>query len=261
MAHICCDSVTIVAKNAPEKKMIDLHMVEILMMQHHSDLDTQLIRGIVMDHGWRHQELKCSRFTKCYTLTLNVSLEYEKAEMNTQYFYKNAEEKVAQAERERQWVNERVQKIIDLKEKMCKPDETIAVFNQKGIDPESLQMLANHNILALRRVKRRNMERITLCCGGEPLNTVDNLTPECCGYAEEVYEELLGEDKFTFVTGVRNPKSCTILIKGPNKHTLAQIRDAIRDGLRCVKNTMVDKYFVGGAGNVECKCATELQKL
>ena len=101
MAHICCDAVTIVAKNAPEKKMIDLHMVEILMMQHHSDLDTQLIHGIVMDHGWRHQELKCSRFTKCYTLTLNVSLEYEKAEMNTQYFYKNAEEKVAQAERER----------------------------------------------------------------------------------------------------------------------------------------------------------------
>ena len=40
MAHICCDAVTIVAKNAPEKKMIDLHMVEILMMQHHSDLDT-----------------------------------------------------------------------------------------------------------------------------------------------------------------------------------------------------------------------------
>ena len=119
MARISVDAVGIIAKNAAEKRMIDLSMIEILTMQHHSDLDTGLIRGIVMDHGWRHQELKCSRFEKCYTLTLNVSLEYEKAEVNTEYFYKTAEEKVAQAEKEREFVNQRVQKIIDLKESIC----------------------------------------------------------------------------------------------------------------------------------------------
>jgi len=137
----------------------------------------------------------------------------------------------------------------------------LAVFNQKGIDPESLQMLADHNILALRRVKRRNMERLTLCCGGEALNSLEGLSKDSCGYAEEVYEELLGEEKFTFVKGVRDPKSCTVLIKGPNKHTILQIRDAMRDGLRCVKNLMVDKFIVGGAGNFEVACANELNKL
>lgn len=81
-------------------------------------------------------------------------------------------------------------------------------------------MLAEHNILALRRVKRRNMERLTLCCGGEALNTLDGLNGSMCGFAKSIYEELLGEDKFTFVTGVRDPKSCTILVKGPNKHTI-----------------------------------------
>eukprot|EP00703_Trepomonas_sp_PC1_P004419 JAP92187.1 TCP-1 chaperonin subunit zeta [Trepomonas sp. PC1] len=261
MAEISVKSVKIAAKTATEKRMIDLHMIEIMAMQHHSDLDTSLIEGIVMDHGWRHQELKCSRFDKCYTLTLNVSLEYEKAEVNNEYFYKSAEEKVAQAEKEREFVNKRVQKIIDLKKEICQEGETIAVFNQKGIDPESLQMLAEHNILALRRVKRRNMERLTLCCGGECLNTIDILTKEMCGYAESIYEELLGEDKFTFVTGVRDPKSCTILVKGPNKHTIFQIKDAIRDGLRSVKNTMVDGVFVGGAGNFEVQCYNQLIKL
>lgn len=58
-----------------------------------------------MDHGWRHQEMKCSSFKNCYTLTINVSLEFEKAEVNSEYFYKNAEEKVKQAEREREYVN------------------------------------------------------------------------------------------------------------------------------------------------------------
>lgn len=67
-----------------------------------------------------------------------MSLEYEKAEVNNEYFYKTAEEKVAQAEKEREFVNKRIQKIIDLKKAMCKEGETIAVFNQKGIDPESL---------------------------------------------------------------------------------------------------------------------------
>lgn len=54
MAEISVRSVKIAAKTATEKRMIDLHMIEIMAMQHHSDLDTQLIEGIVMDHGWRH---------------------------------------------------------------------------------------------------------------------------------------------------------------------------------------------------------------
>ena len=40
------------------------------------------------------------------------------------------------------------------------------VINQKGIDPISLDLLAKEGILALRRAKRRNMERLTLACGG-----------------------------------------------------------------------------------------------
>ena len=89
-----------------------------------------------------------------------------------------------------------------------------------GIDPESLDMLAKENILALRRVKRRNMERLTLCCGGECLNSLDNLSEKDLGFAGSVREEILGEEKFTYVDEVRNPRSCTILIRGPNKHSI-----------------------------------------
>lgn len=32
----------------------------------------------------------------------------------------------------------------------------------------------------------------------------------------------------------------TILVQGPNKHTINQIKDAIRDGLRAVKNAIDD---------------------
>lgn len=84
------------------------------------------------------------------------------------------------------------------------------------------------------------MERLTLACGGNAVNALDDLSIDDLGFAEEVYEHTLGEDKYTFVEGCRNPTSCTILLKGPNEHTIAQVKDAIRDGLRAVKNFLDD---------------------
>merc|ERR1719228_2065725 len=73
----------------------------------------------------------------------------------------------------------------------------------------------------------------------------------CLGYAGLVYEHVLGENKFTFVEQCSNPLSVTILIKGPNKHTLMQTKDALRDGLRSVKNAIEDGCVVPGAGAYE----------
>lgn len=49
-----------------------------------------------------------------------------------------------------------------------------------------------------------------------------------------------GEEKYTFIEKCGNPRSVTLLVKGPNKHTLTQIKDAVRDGLRAVKNAIED---------------------
>lgn len=132
------------------------------------------------------------------------------------------------------------------------------IFNQKGIDPMSLDMLAKEGILALRRAKRRNMERLQLCCGGTAMNSVEGLTPEVLGYAGLVYEHTLGEEKFTFVEEVKDPRSVTLLIKGPNSHTIQQIQDAVRDGLRSVKNAIEDASLVPGGGAYEIAAATYL---
>ena len=86
------------------------------------------------------------------------------------------------------------------------------------------------------------------------------MTPEVLGHAGRVYEHVLGEEKFTFVEDVTNPFSCTILIKGPNKHTIEQINDAIRDGLRAVKNTIEDGSVVPGAGAFEVACYAHLMR-
>ncbi|KAI9459082.1 T-complex protein 1 zeta subunit [Russula earlei] len=246
------------------REPIDLHMVEIMKMQHRTASETQLIRGLVLDHGARHPDMP-KRVENTYILTLNVSLEYEKTEVNSGFFYSSAEQREKLVESERKFTDERVKKIVQLKNLVC--DQAIdsnekrkgfVVINQKGIDPLSLDILAKNGILALRRAKRRNMERLQLICGGIAQNSVEELTPDVLGWAGLVYEHTLGEEKFTFVDEVKDPRSVTLLIKGPNAHTTQQIQDALRDGLRAVKNALEDEALIPGAGAFEVACAAHL---
>lgn len=227
----------------------DLHMIEIMKMQHRSAADTQLIRGLALDHGARHPDMP-RRVENAYILTLNVSLEYEKSEINSGFYYSSAEQRDKLVASERRFVDDKLRKIVDLKNEVCgnDPTKSFVVINQKGIDPLSLDVLVKNGILALRRAKRRNMERLQLVCGGQAQNSVEDLDPSVLGWAGLVYEQTLGEEKYTFVEDVKDPKSVTLLIKGPNQHTLTQITDAVRDGLRSVYNTIVDACVIPGAG-------------
>ncbi|XP_074779129.1 T-complex protein 1 subunit zeta isoform X2 [Athene noctua] len=214
------DSVLTVRK--PDEP-IDLHMVEIMEMKHKSETDTM--------------------------------------EVSSGFFYKSAEEREKLVKAERKFTEDRVNKIIDLKKRVCgDSDKGFIVINQKGIDPFSLDALAKEGIVALRRAKRRNMERLTLACGGTAMNSVEDLTPDCLGHAGLVYEYTLGEEKYTFIEKCDNPRSVTLLIRGPNKHTLTQIKDAVRDGLRAVKNAIEDGCVVPGAGALEVAVANALVK-
>lgn len=229
-------------------------------MQHRTASDTQLIRGLALDHGARHPDMP-KRVENAFILTLNVSLEYEKSEINSGFYYSNAEQRDKLVESERRFVDSKLQKIVELKKHVCgdDPKKGFVVINQKGIDPLSLDVLVKNGIFALRRAKRRNMERLQLICGGSAQNSVEDLKPEDLGWAGLVYEHQLGEEKYTFVEEVKDPKSVTLLIKGPNQHTITQITEAVRDGLRSVYNTIVDGCVVPGAGSFQVACAAHLQ--
>jgi len=241
-------------------KPLDLHMIELMHMQHKMSTESRLIKGLVLDHGGRHSDMP-SYLEKCYIMCLNVSLEYEKTEVHSGFFWSNADQREKLIASERAFTDEKVLQIIELKKKLCDgTDKTFVVCNQKGIDPPSLELLAGAGIIGIRRIKKRNGERIPLACGGKQLNSVDDVQESDLGYADKVYEQTLGDDKYTFIEGVENPFSCTILIKGPNDYSIAQTKDAIRDGLRSIKNTIDDKAVVPGGGSFEIAAAEHLDK-
>lgn len=240
---------------------VDLNMVEIMQMKHRLDIDSRLVRGMVLDHGSRHPDMP-SELKNCYVLTCNISLEFDKSEVSSGFYYSSAEQREKLVEAERAYTDERVKKVIDLKKQVCDgTDKSFVVINQKGIDPNSLELLARENIIALRRAKRRNMERLTYACGGTAVTSEAELTPDVLGFAGHVYEHVLGEEKYTFVEGLQNPTSCTILIKGPNDHTLQQLKDAVRDGMRAVKNALDDGFVVPGGGAFEIAAEKHLTQV
>ena len=198
------------------------------------------------------------RLTNCHVLTCNVSLEYEKSEVASGFYYSDAAQREKLIESERKFTDDKVRQVIEFKRKVCSDGKSFVLINQKGIDPLSLDMLAKEGIFAARRAKRRNMERIALACGGIAVNCFDDLEEDCLGHAGLVYEVNLGEENYTFIDEVKNPKSCTLLLKGPNKHTIEQIKDAVRDGLRAVAGVLEDGKVVPGGGAFEVAAHTEL---
>lgn len=91
--------------------------VEIMHMKHKMDKDTRLIKGLVLDHGARHPDMP-KHMENCHILTCNISLEYEKSEVNSGFFYSSADQREKLVAAERQVTDDRVQKVIDLKRKV-----------------------------------------------------------------------------------------------------------------------------------------------
>mmetsp|Transcript_3694 Transcript_3694/g.7159 ORF Transcript_3694/g.7159 Transcript_3694/m.7159 type:complete len:552 (-) Transcript_3694:295-1950(-) len=259
IADAIVDAMQCIIPEDTTKSPVDLNMVEVMTMQRKMGTDSRFVNGLVLDHGGRHPDMP-KVLNNCHIMTCNVTFEYEKTEVQSGFFYSTAEEREKLVESERKWLDERCRQVVDFKRSVCKEGESFVMINQKGIDPLSLDIFAKEGILCLRRAKRRNMERLTLACGGSPIHSVEDLDASQLGYCGKVSEVSLGDDKFTFVEECKHPKSCTLLLQGPNVHTIDQIKDAVRDGLRAVKNAVEDRALVPGAGAFELAAAMNLRE-
>ena len=134
LAPIVVEAVQIIRE---EGKEIDLHMVEMMHMEHRQASDSRLVRGLVLDHGGRHPDMPTS-LKNCKILILNVSLEYEKTEVHSGFYFTNAEQRERLIRSERALTDQKCKKICDFKKEICKEGETMVVINQKGIDPVCL---------------------------------------------------------------------------------------------------------------------------
>ncbi len=134
------------------------------------------------------------------------------------------------------------------------------MITQKGIDEVAQHFLAKKGILAVRRVKRSDIEKVAKATGAKIVTSLRDMKPEYLGYAELVEERKVGEDKMVFIEGAKNPKSVTILLRGANDMLLDEAERNIKDALHGLRNILREPKIVGGGGAVEVELALKLKE-
>jgi len=134
------------------------------------------------------------------------------------------------------------------------------VFCQKGIDDLAQHLLAKKGVYAARRVKKSDMEALARATGAMIVSNLQDLSAKELGFAGSVEEKKLGDEDLTFVTGCKNPKSVTILVRGGTAHIVDEARRAMTDAIGDVAASIKSGKIVAGAGATEIEVARGLRK-
>jgi chaperonin GroEL (HSP60 family) len=133
------------------------------------------------------------------------------------------------------------------------------VFCQKGIDDMAQHFLAKEEILAARRAKQSDMEKLARATGGKIITDLDDLKTQDLGEAGIAEERKIGEDKMIFVEKCKHPRSVAILIRAGLERMIDEAERAMTDALSVVSDVIENNKIVAGGGAVEVEAAKELR--
>jgi chaperonin GroEL (HSP60 family) len=133
------------------------------------------------------------------------------------------------------------------------------LFCQKGIDDLAQHYLAKEKIYAVRRVKKSDMEKLAKATGANLVTKLDDLKADDLGVADHVEEQKIADDRMTFVTGCKNPKAVSILIRGGTEHVVDEIDRSLNDAISVVSVAYEDGMLVTGGGSTAMELALKLR--
>jgi chaperonin GroEL (HSP60 family) len=183
---------------------------------------------------------------------LDSALEIEKTEMSAEIRIRDPNQMKAFLDQEDSMLKEMVTKI--------KGSGANVVFCQKGVDDMVQHYLSKEGIMAARRIKESDMEKLARATGGKVTSNLDDLNAQDLGFAGLVEERKIGEDKMIFVEKCKDPHSVAILIRAGLERMVDEGERAITDALSVVSDVMENNKIVAGGGAVEIEVAKELRK-
>ncbi|MEB2836587.1 MAG: thermosome subunit beta [Desulfurococcales archaeon] len=251
LARIAVEAVKAIAEKRGDKWYVDLNNVGMIKKHGGSIFDTRLVKGIVLDKEVVHPDMP-RRVENAKIAVLDAPLEIEKPELDMEVSITSPELIKRMMEKQEKILAEKVEKIA--------ATGANVVITQKGIDEVAQHYLAKHGIMAVRRVKRSDIEKIARATGARIVTNIDDLKPEDLGYAELVEERKVGEDKMIFIEGAKNPRSVTILIRGGFERLVDEAERALRDALNSVADAVMDGRIVAGGGAIEAEVAKALRE-
>ncbi len=250
-AEIAIDAVKQIAEKRGDKMIADIDNIQLVKKTGKSLIETQLVRGIIVDKEVVHSGMPKKKENAKIAL-LDLALEIEKTEMSAEIRIRDPNQMKAFLDQEDSMLKKMVNKI--------KASGADVVFCQKGIDDMVQHYLSKEGIMAARRIKQSDMEKLARATGGRVTSNLDDLKAADLGFAGLVEERKIGEDKMIFVEKCKDPHSVAILIRAGLERMVDEAERAMIDALSVVSDVTENNKIVAGGGAVEIEVAKELRR-
>jgi thermosome len=250
LAEIAIDAVKQIAEKRGDRRIADIDNIQIIKKTGKSLLESELVRGLIIDKEAVHPGMP-KKLENAKIALLDCPLEIEKTEISAEIRIRDPNQMKAFLDQETKILKQMVDKI--------KATEANVVFCQKGIDDMAQHFLAKEGILAARRVKQSDMEKLARATDGRITTDLDDLTPQDLGEAGIVEERKIGEDKMIFVEKCKDPRSVAVLIRAGIERMIDEAERAMTDALSVVSDVVENNKIVAGGGAVEVEVAKELR--
>ncbi len=249
IAQIVADAVMQVSTTQNGKQKVDLDLIKIEKKAGGEVMDTELIRGVVVDKEIVHSNMPKS-VKDAKILLLDAALEIEKTETDAKIEITSPDKMEAFLHQEEKMMRDMVDKIAATKANV--------VFCQKGIDDLVQHFLAKKQIVAVRRVKKSDMEKLARATGACVASSLEDLKESDLGHAGMVEERKVGGEAMVFVEKCKDPKSVTLFVRGGTDHVVSEVERAVVDARGAVASALQDGRYVIGGGSVEMEISREL---
>jgi len=250
VSDFCVRAILEVAEKDAKGYKVDIDDVKVEKKPGESLSDTRLIQGVLLDKEVVHPGMP-KRVENAKIVLLSCPLEVEKTEFDAKLNIKNPDQMKAFLDEEEKMLREMVDKIVSA-------GANVAVC-EKGIDDLAQHFLAKKGVLAVRRVKQSDMEKLVKATGARMVTSLEDLGSKDLGYAQLVEERKIGDDKMTFVEDCKNPKAVTVLVRGGTERIVDEAERAVHDALCVVRDVVVNPKVVAGGGAPEAEVAKRLR--
>ncbi|MFN7105138.1 MAG: thermosome subunit beta [Pyrobaculum sp.] len=243
-ADLAIRAVLQVAEERNGRWYVDLDNIQIVKKHGGSLLDTQLVYGIVIDKEVVHAAMP-KRVVNAKIALLDAPLEVEKPEIDAEIRINDPTQMRAFLEEEERILKNYVEKLKSL--------GVTALFTTKGIDDIAQYYLAKAGILAVRRVKRSDIEKLVRATGARLVTSIEDLTEADLGFAGLVEERRVGDEKMVFVDQCKNPRAVSILVRGGFERLVDEAERNLDDALSVVADVVEEPHVLpaGGAAEIE----------
>ena len=249
--HLCTIIVKAVTSITDPESKVDISHISVDKKVGGAVDDSALIEGMVIDKERAHPNMpKVVKDAKI--LLLNAALEFKKTEVNATIDISTPGQVQAFLDEEERMVHMMVDKVIKSKANV--------LFCQKGIDDIAQHYLAKAGILAVRRVKKGDIDNLARATGANIVSSTDAISAKELGAAGLVEQKSLSGDEMIYVSQCRNPKAVSIIVRGGTVHVVDELERAIHDALMVVGVVVESGKIVAGGGAPETELSLQLRK-